>query len=125
MGGPGSDVRQKPKEKCMKITVDKFNEAFERFAVEYLVPHAEKPATLFKIGYARAIGRLGLDERTIAEMKGVGVIGPDGSIDIDLMKKSVMGGVELSGGLQIEKLGVRPDRRDVEMLFRLVETGQM
>ena len=109
----------------MKVTIEKFNEAFEKFAVGYLIPNATKPGTLFKIGFARGIGRLGLDAEKIAEMESVGVIGPDGTIDFDMFKNGVMCGVELAGGLHIEKLGVSLDRREVEKLFRLVETGEL
>ena len=109
----------------MKITVEKFNEAFARFADEYLMPNSKNPGTLFKIGFARGVGRLGLDDGTMAQMRDVGVIGADGLLDLDMFRSGIMSGVEAAGELYISKLGVHLNRQEVEKLLRLVETGSL
>ena len=109
----------------MKITVDKLNENISRFLREYVVPNAKEKSTLFKIGFGFGIGKVGLGEKKIADMKAAGISDNAGNVDVDILKKGVYGGLDYAGEFHVEGLDIFLNRTDMEKFFRLVETGEI
>ena len=109
----------------MKITKEKFNEYLVQYARGYIVPRAKKPATLFKLGAALGLGKLGLDAEQMQGLQDAGVADGEGNIDVDLLRKAVEGGLDLAGELYIAPLGLTLYKADVNVFLSLLETGAL
>lgn len=46
-------------------------------------------------------------------------------VDVDQLKRCVEGGLELSGTLRVDELGIDVERPEMDRFFRLLETGAL
>ena len=109
----------------MKITAEKFDETVQRFVAEYVVPNAKHKSTLFRLGVASGFGKLKLDKEKLEGLAELGIVGDDGQLDVDLMRKAVDAGLSLAGELYLKKLGLTFYKADLDAFFRLIETGKV
>ena len=106
----------------MKLTIEKFNEYIDQFVTNVLIANA-KPQTKFKFGFLRGTGMLQVNAAQVESMKPLGIVDADGNIDIELLKKAAMSGLDAAGELYVPMLGLHFDRPDFDKFFRLCETG--
>ena len=107
----------------MKMTLEKFNECISQYVRGYIVPNAKGKATLFKIGMGFGLGQIGVSGKQLEDMKAAGIADAEGNIDVDLLKKGINGGLEMSGEFAVEQLGITLYKADFDKFFHLVETG--
>lgn len=78
----------------------------------------------FKLGAAYTMGWLGVSDKQFEDMKEYGFVDSEGNIDVDLVRKAVMGGVAEAGGeVYVEKLGLWLSSDDITKMLNFVETG--
>ena len=109
----------------MKITVDTFNERFDKFVMQVVVPSAKKISTLATIGFVKGIGLLKLTDETLAKLKRGGVLDDAGEIDLELFRKGIEGSLELAGKYPIEDLGITLSKAEAEKMLHVLETGSL
>ena len=111
----------------MKIELQKFNGYVAQFLRSVLAPAAKSRATQFKIGWALGSGKAAVakDDDRFKMFVATGVMDKDGVVDVDQLRKCVEGGLELSGTLRIDELGVDVERPEIDRFFRLLETGAL
>lgn len=109
----------------MKITVDKFNGYIEQYVKGRLIQAAEQQLTKFKLGFALGTGRLAATPDMVEAAKAAGIADADGNIDVELLKKATLGGIDAAGELPLPMLGIYLSKDDIDRFFRLVETGAL
>lgn len=109
----------------MKIELNKFNRYVTQFLKSALAPAAKSSLTKFKIGWAVGSGKATIaegDER-YRSLAATGVIGPDGAVDVDQLRRCVDSGLEFAGDLRIDELGINIEKPEIDRFFKLLETG--
>lgn len=106
----------------MKLTLEKFNEYIAQYVTGVLIPNAQ-PQTKFKLGFLYGTGMMRVDPGHVEAMKPLGIADAEGNIDLDLLKKAAMSGLDAAGELYVPMLGLHFDRPDFDKFFHLCETG--
>lgn len=111
----------------MKLELDKFNGYLVQFFRDVLAPSARSASTKFRIGWALGSGKVGIGkgDEWHRSFVATGVIGDDGMVDVDQLRRCVDGGLQLAGDLRIDQLGVNVERPEIDKFFRLLETGSL
>jgi hypothetical protein len=108
----------------MKMTIDKFNERVSKFVWQVVIPDTKDVPTKCVFGAMEKLGVLRLTEKNCAALKSVGIVGDDGSIDVERLKLGVNGAFEAGGG-SISLGGILPvniPKPVVDKLYKFLET---
>jgi hypothetical protein len=112
----------------MKVTRDVVSQRIAQYVKTIMLPSLKGGKkdnwTKFKLGAACTMGWLGISDKQFEDMKEYGFVDSEGNIDVDLVRKAVMGGVAEAGGeVYVEKLGLWLSSDDLTKLLNFVETG--
>lgn len=112
----------------MKVTRDVASQRIDEYMTRILMPRLrggkDDNAARFKIGVAHTMGWLRITDEQFADAKDAGLVDGDGNVDMELVRKAVMGGLSASGGeLFVKKLGVWLSSDDLSGMLDYVETG--
>jgi len=61
----------------------------------------------------------------VPTLRAMGVADDEGNIDMDALKKGAYAGLNASGELRIDAIGISLERPEFDRFFRLVETGAL
>ena len=105
------------------MTVVEFDQRLAQYVQSVLIPECKTTWRKFVLGAAIGSGKLSV--RTIPQgfMTTVGAIDANDNIDVDLLKRAALGGVEAAGELYIEFIGLHFTKADLEKFFNFVEKG--
>ena len=113
----------------MKVSRELASQRIDEYMVKVLMPKLkggkDDNAARFRIGVAHTMGWLRITDEQFADMKESGLVDGEGSIDMELVRKAVNGGlVALSGGeLFVKKLSIWLSADDLSDMVDYVETG--
>ena len=112
----------------MKVSRDLASQRIDEYMMRVLLPKLKggknDNAARFKIGFAHTMGWLRITDEQFADAKDKGLVDGDGNIDMELVRKGVVGGLSAAGGeLFIEKLGIWLSSDDLSGMMDYVETG--
>lgn len=113
----------------MKVSRELASQRIDEYMVKVLMPKLkggkDDNAARFKIGVAHTMGWLRITDEQFADLKDGGLVDGEGSIDMELVRKAVNGGLTaLSGGeLFVKKLGIWLSADDLSDMVDYVETG--
>lgn len=109
----------------MKLTKEKFDETVDQYVKGALIADARSPMVKFRLGFASGTGAFRLTQDRIAGLESLGIADKDGAVDIDVLKKAVYAGLDASGSLHLDALGITLERPDADRFFRFAETGSL
>lgn len=112
----------------MKVSREVASQRIDEYMVRVLMPRLrggkDDNEARFKIGVAHTMGWLRITDEQFADAKDVGIVDGDGNIDMELVRKAVLGGLSASGGeLFVKRLGVWLSSDDLSGMVDYVETG--
>lgn len=112
----------------MKVSREVASQRIDEYMVKVLLPRLKggkgDNAARFNIGVAHTMGWLRITDEQFADAKNAGLVDGDGNIDMELVRKGVMGGLSTAGGeLFVAKLGIWLSSDDLSGLMEYVETG--
>lgn len=108
----------------MKMTIDKFNERVSKFVWQVVIPETKDVQTKCVFGAIEKMGVLRLSDKNCNTLKSLGIVGEDGSLDVDRLKLGVDGAMEAGGG-SISLGGLIPvniPKPVVDKLYKFLET---
>lgn len=109
----------------MKVTKEKFNEIVDQYIKGALIADARSPIVKFRLGFAVGAGAFALTPDRISGLASIGIVDPEGSVDLEALKKAVYAGLDASGSLHLDVLGITLERPDADRFFRFAETGSL
>lgn len=112
----------------MKVSREVASQRIDEYMVRVLMPRLrggkDDNEARFKIGVAHTMGWLRITDEQFADAKDAGIVDGDGNIDMELVRKAVLGGLSASGGeLFVKRLGVWLSSDDLSGMVDYVETG--
>lgn len=112
----------------MKVSREVASQRIDEYMTRVLLPRLKggkgDNMARFKIGVAHTMGWLRITDGQFADAKDAGLADGDGNLDMELVRKAVLGGLSASGGeLYVEKLGIWLSSDDLSGLVDYVETG--
>ena len=112
----------------MKVSREVASQRIDEYMTKVLLPRLKggkgDNAARFKIGVAHTMGWLRITDEQFADAKDKGLVDGDGNIDMELVRKGVVGGLSAAGGeLFIEKLGIWLSSDDLSGMMDYVESG--
>lgn len=106
----------------MKMTTAEFDQRLNQYVQSVLIPECKAPMRKFALGALVGTGRLSVKILPSEFMAALGVLDGD-TVDVDVLKKAALAGVDTAGELYVGLLGLHFTKQDFEKFFSYIEKG--